>query len=116
MAKGKLKGLFKKKEGGTLVGNLLRKVGDTVTGGVYSNIFPKPTASDVAKQAEKLGVSESTQLVKEIAEPANKANVSIDVNTGEKTPITKQKWFLPTVIGGALALVLGLVAIFKKKK
>lgn len=116
MAKGKLKGLFKKKEGGTLVGNLLRKVGDTVTGGVYSNIFPKPNASDVAKQAEKLGISQATEMAKEIAEPASKANVSIDVNTSEKTPITKQKWFWPAV-GGSALLVIGLiVALLKKKK
>lgn len=39
---GFFKKLFKKKAGGTLVGNLFRGAGDAFTGGVYSSVFPQP--------------------------------------------------------------------------
>lgn len=38
------KKIFKKKPGGTFVGNILRGVGDKFTGGIYSSIFPRPAA------------------------------------------------------------------------
>lgn len=47
--------IFKKKEGGTVIGNALRKVGDAVTGGAASALFPRPTAADVRAQAERRG-------------------------------------------------------------
>lgn len=48
-----LRDIFKKKEGGRVIGNLIRKVGDQFTGGMVSKIIPKPTAADVAEQEAK---------------------------------------------------------------
>lgn len=110
--KGKLKELFKPKEGGTLVGNILRKVGDTVTGGVYSNLFPKPTAADVAKATGSLPAPQPEQI--KYSAPEQKS-VSIDVSS-ESESITKKGWFFPVVIGVPLAIIGIIVALFKRKK
>jgi hypothetical protein len=114
---GKLKNLFQKKEGGTLIGNVLRKVGDTVTGGVYSNLFPKPTASDIAKASGSLpeiGMSTIPDSQRRSA-PMEKA-LSVEVNAGEETSITKKGWFFPVVIGVPLAVIGLIVALVKRKK
>lgn len=114
MAKGKLKNLFKKKEGGTVIGNLLRKAGDTLTGGAYSALLPKPTAEDVKKQAEKLGIEVSP---KQLA-PTQTAPVQTFASTDDtaNTPITKKPWFLPAVGIAVLAVIGIVVKVFTKKK
>lgn len=114
MAKGKLKNLFKKKEGGTFVGNLLRKAGDTFTGGAYSSLFPKPTAQDVASQSNKLGLNKDAQISMDYDGPQEKLNVQ--VSDPNQTP---KPWYLqlPVIIGGAVVVIGGiLLMVFKKKK
>lgn len=113
MAKGKLKNLFKKKEGGTVIGNLLRKAGDTFTGGAYSALFPKPTAADVAKQQ---GVAlPQTQSIGTIEGVTKKGlSIEVDASSGNQS-ITKKGWFLPVIIGVPVALI-GLIAIMFGRK
>lgn len=112
MAKGKLKNLFKKKEGGTFVGNLLRKAGDMATGGAYSSLFPKPTAADVAKQSGEVLAKPSTQSIGGMS--TRGMEIDINASTGNES-ITKKSWFLPVVVAVPLAIIGLVVMIFRRR-
>lgn len=107
MAKGKLKNLFKKKEGGTVLGNLLRKAGDTFTGGAYSSLFPKPTAADVAKQ-QGIALPEMQPIGAIGGMKTKGLSIEVDASSGTQS-ITKKGWFWPVVIGAPVAII-GLIA------
>jgi hypothetical protein len=47
---GLLKGLFKRKEGGTFFGNVIRGVGDKFTGGMMSVVNPAPIGLNQSSQ------------------------------------------------------------------
>ncbi|MFN5984225.1 MAG: hypothetical protein ACK479_12225 [Fluviicola sp.] len=111
MAKGKFKDLFKKKEGGSVIGNALRFVGDKFTGGTYSSLFPKPTDADI-ERGTKLVTSTSALPSNEDQEFESKMKAA----EAEKKLTTKTIAKYVGIGIGAVALLIGLYKLFTKKK
>lgn len=118
--------LFKKKEGGSFLGNVIRKVGDTFTGGMVSNLMPKPTASDVIAQEKKWaskgvkftpsGLVASGSAAKSVE---NSRSVNPDGSDTPPPPPPSDNWFmknwkkLAAGVGGLVAL-LGVIFGIRK--
>jgi hypothetical protein len=118
MAKGRLKALFTKKEGGSLVGNLIRSAGDKFTGGLVSQLLPKPTLEDVNAQIRRRG---GAPIIKSaLEEPQKQLVVNSEgiVLTKEPTTeelATKKKNTIIAVVVGVVVVVIGFF-MFKRKK
>jgi len=96
---GFFKNIFKRKPGGTVVGNLVRGVADNFTGGLYSSVYPKLSAP-IAQSQPQIQVK----------------TVPLTVNKdGTTTTQPKNKNLFAWIIGG-LALVGGLIALLFRKK
>ena len=109
--------LFKKKVGGTVVGNLIRRAGDSFTGGLVSRFLPPPTAEDVKRQEEKWTAkgkkfTPDSTIVKTEPSPnlANPNNTNL--SDGEKTILDylKDYWY---VVASVVAVLFYF--IFKRK-
>lgn len=96
--------LFKRQPGGSIVGNILRGVGDKVTGGLVSKLLPAPK-------------TESQNAIEEAAKTIN-ANKGINGGLVPDTskPATTTKKNTPYIIGGILAVAGVLWLIFKPRK
>lgn len=105
------KKLFQKQAGGSIVGNILRGVGDKFTGGAYSQIFTKPKGKGDAPDVQ--------QVVNTITAAAAKLPGGAASNTGTGTPPIdaggEKPGFMDTVkkywyyfAGGAAALIGGI--------
>lgn len=107
MGSGKLKGLFAKKEGGSTIGNALRFVGDKFTGGLYSDMFPKPTDNDL-----KTKIPTTVVNAQPSSEEVQNAN---DKLAQKEATMDKVKKYLP-IVGAVIAVVVVIGLIVKRKK
>lgn len=96
---GFFKNIFKRKPGGTVVGNLVRGVADNFSGGLYSSVYPKLSAP--------VSQPQPITLVKTAPVTVNK--------DGTTTTQPKNKNLFAWIIGG-VALVGGLIALLFRKK
>jgi len=97
-----LSDLFKKQEGGSVVGNLIRTGADAFTGGVASKLLPPPSASDMAAHNAKIqGMTNpnSPLLLKKQAEYAAKNTVGSAVAAPAGFVQTKDLQFQGSVTG-----------------
>lgn len=110
--KGKLKGLFKKKEGGSALGNALRFIGDKFTGGTYSSIFPKPTANDI-----EAGTKVVTDTNRRPSDEENARNDADYIAKRESKYSTKKIVIIASSVVGALIIIgIAVKKLFKPKK
>lgn len=108
---GKLKGLFKKKEGGSALGNALRFVGDKFTGGTYSSLFPKPTDKDIEKDPTVVYAGNSEASSEQQTRDQQRKEKELDAKAKNKQIIT--------IVGigvGAIALIGIIWKLLTKKK
>ena len=119
---GLFKNLFAKKPGGSFLGNIIRGVGDTFTGGMVSKILPPPPreteADKIVKELAKSGALTPAPL----SAPARGLSSLSDANTtvpdaGDKLSFTdklKKYWYY---VAGGVAVLGGIVwALLPKKK
>lgn len=101
--------LFKRQPGGSIVGNLLRGVGDKFTGGAISKIFrPPATEQELALQEiAKGGVPQNTGIATQLQQL---------VAPLPPVPVSSTKKNMPYYIGGAAAVLALLWYILKPKK
>lgn len=114
---GLLKKVFKRKEGGTFLGNMIRKVASSYTGGILGSGAQMKKGSKVAGEALSQAIAQSplpqTQEVSPAVQPINNflkqatSGVSVGVQAGIDD---KTKYYIG---GGALALVL-VILLMKK--
>ena len=108
MGKGKLKALFKKKEGGSALGNAFRFVGDKFTGGLVSSLFPKPTDNDLKK--------DDAVVTTFNAQPSTEDQEAAAAAAEQKKKNQKIMKWIGFGLAAAVALAVVLRMIFKKKK
>lgn len=105
---GLFKNIFKKKPGGTFVGNMLRGIGDKFTGGLVSAAFPAPPR--VAPAAPSVPAS-ATPPISQILAPIQAAALGASAQK-EETPKKgymqwlREKWAYAV---GGLVVVGGLI-------
>lgn len=141
MGKGKLKkglaSVFTRKEGGTVLGNLVRGVGDKFTGGMVSRFMPPSTAEQVAAQQARRGKTGNTsvqtvapgtpqasKMMMSAAETAQaEKDFAVDVNYSDSPSGGLKAWFQTNkkavIIGGVIIGVCVAVWAFirgKRKK
>ena len=98
-----LNSLFKKKEGGSIIGNLLRGAGDKLTGGFYSTVFKKPT-SDTSKDKASDVLKESVNKILE----NQKKSETMKLDFNKIMEWGKKYWYIPlVVVGGAIWYFFG---------
>ncbi|MCG8329801.1 MAG: hypothetical protein MI974_19045 [Chitinophagales bacterium] len=111
------KKLFKKKPGGTFVGNLLRGVGDNFTGGIYSKVFKAPDANSGGSPS-RLGTPHVTVTPPATGPtPGYRSTTPMNDRGGsnrDKKNILKE--YGAYIAGGALALALTIWAIVSNNK
>ncbi|MFN5415568.1 MAG: hypothetical protein ACK5B9_00825 [Flavobacteriia bacterium] len=116
MGKGRLKAIFTKKEGGTLLGNLVRSAGDKFTGGLVSQLLPKPTAEDVnAQQVRRGGVKAYKSAIEQPQKEIVIGNDGIVITkepTAEQVATKKRN----TIIGVVVGVVVLVIAFFSMRK
>lgn len=100
--KGIFKKLFGKQEGGSIVGNILRGVGDKFTGGAYSQIFKRPGGNTTKAAPVNTGIAGTANLV---ASQPSKTSLMDKI---------RQKWAY--VVGGVAAIALAVWYFAKPKK
>ena len=118
--KGKLKSVFTKKEGGTLIGNMLRNAGDGFTGGLVSKLMPIPDRAAVEAQRLRRGGSSESSLGLEAPEgimaPQRQAlSGSVDFNTASK-PDNKKMLTIGVICLAVIGAIVGFLKMSKRKK
>lgn len=98
------KKLFAKQAGGSIVGNILRGVGDRYTGGAFSQIFKRPKG-DPATNVDNV-VNTITANAKTPSGAASTTQPTGGESGGGFKETLKKYWW--AFAGGAVALVAGI--------
>lgn len=109
---GFLKKLFKRKPGGTMIGNLLRKVSNQMTGGVLGNGMMKLQEGETVEQSNDR-IADRLSNVATAGIMADKATGFVD-DLHSKLKQSGSKIYL--IGGGILAAIIALFMFMRGKK
>lgn len=106
----KKSGIFAKKEGGSKVGNALRKVGTEENIGALVNTGLGVLANKLTAKADKESIQAATQLA------AQKSQQALAEAQLQEQKAKSKKWVIPVVIGGVVVIGAIIYFVTRKKK
>lgn len=110
--------LFKRQPGGSIIGNLLRGVGDKLTGGVYSQIFRRPDAAPAVAAAAQTPATATPPINSSFV--GGLGDIKTLLQKDEPQPEPKKPglaWFKKNwaYVAGTLVAIGGIWYFFTKK-